>query len=328
MSGIITTKNGEKVTIEITLDKPNAYGDKLNRTVSIESDNIKKHEEYQYLDHIRNIMTNGSKRIDRTGVGTFSIFGAQMRYNLRDFFPLLTTKRVFWRGVVEELLWFIKGSTNAFELSDKNVHIWDANSTREFLDSIGLKDREVGDLGPIYGFQWRHFGTEYKGMHADYTNKGIDQLAHVINTIKTRPYDRRIIMCAWNPIDIPEMALPPCHCLVQFFVADNELSCQLYQRSADMGLGVPFNIASYALLTHMIAHITGLKPGDFIHTLGDSHIYLNHIDALKEQITREPKPFPKLRISRKVENIEDFTAEDFELIGYNPHPKLNMPMAV
>lgn len=225
---------------------------------------VPRHEEYQYLEHIKNILEKGIKREDRTGVGTYGIFGAQMRYSLRNnIFPLLTTKRVFWRGVVEELLWFIRGSTNAFELSNKNVHIWDANSTREFLDSVGLSHHEVGDLGPVYGFQWRHFGAKYAGMHADYTNKGIDQLAQVIHTIKTKPTDRRIIMCAWNPIDIPEMALPPCHCLVQFFVANDELSCLLYQRSADMGLGVPFNIASYALLTYMIAHVTGLKVNLF-----------------------------------------------------------------
>ncbi|KAH0999498.1 hypothetical protein HUJ04_005273 [Dendroctonus ponderosae] len=286
----------------------------------------KPHEEHQYLNHIKLILEKGVKTADRTGVGTYSIFGAQMRYSLRDnIFPLLTTKRVFWRAVVEELLWFIRGSTNAFELKDKNVHIWDANSTREFLDSVGLKDREEGDLGPIYGFQWRHFGAEYKGMRADYKNKGIDQLAHVINTIRNKPTDRRMIMCAWNPVDIPEMALPPCHCLVQFYVANGELSCQLYQRSADMGLGVPFNIASYALLTYMIAHITNLQ---FIHSLGDSHVYLNHVEPLKEQIQREPRPFPTLQIKRKVETIEDFTADDFEIVGYNPHPKLSMAMAV
>lgn len=198
--------------------------------------------------------------MDRTGVGTLGIFGVQMRYSLKnDVFPLLTTKRVFWRGVVEELLWFIQGSTNANLLKEKNIHIWDANSTREFLDSAGLNHYDEGDLGPIYGFQWRHFGAEYKGMNHDYTNEGIDQLKNVINTIKTNPNDRRIIMCAWNPLDLKKMALPPCHCMVQFFVANNELSCLLYQRSADMGLGVPFNIASYSLLTYMIAHVTGLK---------------------------------------------------------------------
>lgn len=185
-----------------------------------------------------------------------------MRYSLKESFPLLTTKRVFWRAVVEELLWFIRGSTNALELKEKNVNIWDANSTREYLDSIGLSDRVEGDLGPVYGFQWRHYGAEYKDMYTDYTGKGIDQLKNIIETLKTNPNDRRIIMCSWNPIDLPKMALPPCHCLVQFYVANGELSCMLYQRSADMGLGVPFNIASYALLTNMIAHITGLKVSD------------------------------------------------------------------
>lgn len=208
-----------------------------------------------------------------------------MRFSLRDgLFPLLTTKRVFWRGVLEELLWFIKGSTDAKELQAKNVHIWDGNSTREFLDKNGFQDRKEGDLGPIYGFQWRHYGAEYKTSSDDYTAQGIDQLNEVIRRIRTNPNDRRIVMSAWNVIDLPKMALPPCHCFVQFYVADGELSCQLYQRSADMGLGVPFNIASYALLTCMIAHVTDLKPGDFVHTLGDAHIYLNHLEPLQEQV--------------------------------------------
>lgn len=252
-----------------------------------------------------------------------------MRFDLRDnTFPLLTTKRVFWRGVAEELIWFIHGDTNAKTLQDKNIHIWDGNSTREFLDKCGFTDREEGDLGPVYGFQWRHIGAEYKTCKDDYTGQGIDQLNEVITRIKTNPNDRRIIMTAWNPIDIPKMALPPCHCLVQFYVANGELSCQMYQRSADMGLGVPFNIASYALLTYMIAHVTGLKPGDFVHTLGDAHVYLNHVEPLKEQLQREPRPFPKLYIKRKVERIEDFVFEDFEVKDYNPHPKINMEMAV
>ncbi|XP_070076888.1 thymidylate synthase isoform X1 [Equus przewalskii] len=245
-----------------------------------------------------------------------------------DEFPLLTTKRVFWKGVLEELLWFIKGSTNANELSCKGVKIWDANGSRDFLDSLGFSAREEGDLGPVYGFQWRHFGAEYKDMDSDYSGQGVDQLQKVINTIKTNPDDRRIILCAWNPKDLPLMALPPCHALCQFYVVNGELSCQLYQRSGDMGLGVPFNIASYALLTYMIAHITGLKPGDFVHTLGDAHIYLNHIDPLKTQLQREPRPFPKLKILRKVETIDDFKAEDFQLEGYHPHPTIRMEMAV
>ncbi|XP_018326854.1 thymidylate synthase isoform X2 [Agrilus planipennis] len=287
------------------------------------------HEEYQYLNHISKIITTGIRRDDRTGVGTMGIFGAQMRYSLREnVFPLLTTKRVFWRGVVEELLWFIKGSTNSKELAEKDVHIWDPNSSREFLDGLGFKEREEGDLGPVYGFQWRHFGAEYRGMHADYSGEGIDQLNNVIKDIKDNPNSRRIIMCAWNPIDIPLMALPPCHCLVQFFVANGELSCLLYQRSADMGLGVPFNIASYALLTVMIAHITKLKPGEFIHTLGDSHVYLNHITPLQQQLKRKPRPFPCLYIKREISKIEDFIFEDFELRGYKPYPKIDMSMAV
>lgn len=288
-----------------------------------------RHGEYQYLDLIRRVMTTGNKKGDRTGTGTFSLFGAQMRFSLRDgVFPLLTTKRVFWRGVAEELLWFIRGSTNAKELQEKGVHIWDGNSSKEFLEKSGFPDREEGDLGPVYGFQWRHFGADYSDMHADYTGKGVDQLKEVIDTINENPNDRRIIMCAWNVTDVPKMALPPCHCLCQFYVANGELSCQLYQRSADIGLGVPFNIASYSLLTCMIAHTTKLKPGDFVHTLGDAHVYSNHCDALNEQLTREPRPFPKLRIKREVKSIEDFKFEDFEIVDYNPHGKIKMDMAV
>jgi len=303
----------------------NGYHDSHSNGVELKGE----HEEMQYLNLIRKIIDTGNKRGDRTGTGTFSLFGAQMRFSLRNgTFPLLTTKKVFYRGIAEELFWFIRGSTNAKELQDKNVRIWDGNSSREFLDSIGLHDREEGDLGPVYGFQWRHFGAEYTDMHADYSGKGVDQLAEVISRIKKKPNDRRIIMCAWNPADLNKMALPPCHCLVQFYVADGELSCQLYQRSADMGLGVPFNIASYALLTVMIAHVTGLTPGDFVHTLGDAHVYSNHVEALKIQLEREPKEFPKIIIKRKVEKIEDFNIDDFEVVGYQSHPKIVMDMAV
>ncbi|XP_016887026.1 thymidylate synthase isoform X1 [Cynoglossus semilaevis] len=324
-------------------------------------------DERGYLDLIKYILVNGKSKGDRTGTGVISVFGAQSRYSLRDQFPLLTTKKVFWKGILEELLWFIKvksftetfqivhiivfwhlyftticlfnlkkmccvclsqGSTNAKELSEKGVKIWDANGSRAFLDKLGFTDREEGDLGPVYGFQWRHFGAEYKDMHTDYTGQGVDQLKNVIDTIKNNPEDRRIIMCAWNPKDLPLMALPPCHAICQFYVCDGELSCQLYQRSADMGLGVPFNIASYALLTYMIAHITGLKPGDFVHTLGDAHVYINHIQPLEVQMQREIRPFPKLKILRKVENIDDFRAEDFEICHYNPHPVIKLQMAV
>uniref|UniRef100_A0A8D0DSV0 Thymidylate synthase n=1 Tax=Salvator merianae TaxID=96440 RepID=A0A8D0DSV0_SALMN len=262
------------------------------------------HEELQYLRQIEHILRFGHRKDDRTGTGTLSVFGMQARYSLRDSFPLLTTKRVFWKGVLEELLWFIKGSTNAKELSDKGVKIWDANGSREFLDKQGFSSREEGDLGPIYGFQWRHFGAEYKDMHTDYTGQGVDQLQQVIDTIRNNPENRRIIMCAWNPKDTSAMALPPCHVLSQFYVSNGELSCQLYQRSGDMGLGVPFNIASYSLLTSMIAHVTDLK------------------------LQRQPRPFPKLKILRKVQNINDFTSSDFELEGYNPHPAIKMEMAV
>jgi len=307
-----------------------ANKEKLICENSVKMTNQPRHEEYQYLDLIKQIIHNGNRKDDRTGTGTMSVFGAQMRFSLRDnIFPLLTTKRVFWRGVAEELLWFVRGSTNAKELSDKNVHIWDANASREFLNGRGLHHHEENDLGPVYGFQWRHFGAEYVNMHTDYTGQGVDQLAMVISQIKNNPSDRRIIMSAWNPPDLPKMALPPCHSFVQFYVANDELSCQMFQRSADMGLGVPFNIASYSLLTRMIAHICNLKAGDFVHTLGDAHVYLNHIDALEAQLTREPRPFPTLKFSDKIfTDIEDFTMDDLILDGYKPHPKIKMDLAV
>jgi len=287
------------------------------------------HEEYQYLRLIQDIIQSGNKKEDRTGVGTISKFGAQMRFSLRDnVFPLLTTKRVFWRGVAEELLWFIRGDTNGKNLAEKNVKIWDANGTREFLDGRGLTEREEGDLGPVYGFQWRHFGAEYKDMHTDYTGQGVDQLKECIDKIKTNPNDRRIIMTAWNPAALHLMALPPCHMFCQFYVANGELSCLMYQRSCDMGLGVPFNIASYALLTRMMAHVCGLKAGEFIHTLGDAHVYTNHVEPLQEQLKREPKPFPTLEFTRQVTDIEDFVFEDFKLVGYSPHGPIKMEMAV
>ncbi|MBN3278841.1 TYSY synthase, partial [Polyodon spathula] len=279
-------------------------------------------DEQGYLDQVEYIMKHGFRKGDRTGTGVVSLFGSQARYSLRDQFPLLTTKRVFWRGILEELLWFIKGSTNAKELSAKGVKIWDANGSREFLDRSGFTSREEGDLGPVYGFQWRHFGAEYKDMNSDYTGQGVDQLQKVIDTIKNNPEDRRIIMCAWNPKDLPQMALPPCHALCQFYVCNGELSCQLYQRSGDMGLGVPFNIASYALLTYMIAHITELK------VLTKVFSNLMFIFYLSLQLQREPRPLPKLKILRKVDSIDDFKAEDFEIIDYSPHPAIKMQMAV
>uniref|UniRef100_A0A5S6Q5S0 Thymidylate synthase n=1 Tax=Trichuris muris TaxID=70415 RepID=A0A5S6Q5S0_TRIMR len=296
---------------------------------SADDNNSQNPEEECYLSQVRNIIKHGTKRQDRTGVGTLALFGLQGRYSLRnDSFPLLTTKRVFWKGIVEELLWFISGSTNVRELSSKGVRIWDGNSSRDFLDKRGLHHYAEGDVGPVYGFQWRHFGAKYESMYNSYAGKGIDQLQKCIDMIKTDPQSRRIVMTAWNPCDLDLMALPPCHCFVQFFVADDELSCQMYQRSADMGLGVPFNVASYALLTRMVAHVTGLRAGEFIHIMGDAHVYMNHIEALSTQIERKPRRFPKLRIVRDVKSIDDFLAEDFQLIDYNPHDPIRMSMAV
>eukprot|EP01018_Ginkgo_biloba_P008671 Gb_07591 [translate_table: standard] len=287
-----------------------------------------RHEEYLYLRLVQDIISNGVEKGDRTGTGTLSKFGCQMRFNLRKSFPLLTTKRVFWRGVVEELLWFISGSTDAKVLQEKGVHIWDGNASRDYLDSIGLKERQEGDLGPVYGFQWRHFGARYTNNHADYSGQGFDQLADVIHKIKFNPEDRRIILSAWNPADLKLMALPPCHMFAQFYVAKGELSCQMYQRSCDMGLGVPFNIASYALLTRMIAHVCDLVPGDFIHVLGDAHVYKNHVGPLLEQFQNSPRPFPVLKINPEKKDIDSFVASDFQLFGYDSHKKIEMKMAV
>eukprot|EP00448_Togula_jolla_P018061 CAMPEP_0170591302 /NCGR_PEP_ID=MMETSP0224-20130122/12331_1 /TAXON_ID=285029 /ORGANISM="Togula jolla, Strain CCCM 725" /LENGTH=486 /DNA_ID=CAMNT_0010915157 /DNA_START=56 /DNA_END=1516 /DNA_ORIENTATION=+ len=289
---------------------------------------LKPHEEYQYLEAIADIIKNGVVTDDRTGVGTRAMFGKMMRFDLRKSFPLLTTKRVFWRGVAEELLWFVKGDTNAKNLSDKGIKIWDGNGSREFLDKRGLSHREEGDLGPVYGFQWRHFGAKYVDMHADYTGQGVDQLAECIRKIKEDPNDRRILLSAWNPADLELMALPPCHMFCQFYVANGELSCLMYQRSCDMGLGVPFNIASYSLLTLMVAQVCGLKPGDFIHTLGNAHVYENHVTPLESQLERTPRPFPILKVNPDVKDIDGFKMSDFELIGYSPHAKIAMDMAV
>jgi len=290
-----------------------------------------EHEEHQYLRMIEDIIANGIVRKDRTGTGTVSKFGATMRFSLRDnVIPVLTTKRVFWRGVAEELFWFISGCTDNKVLQEKRIRIWDGNGSREFLDKRGLGHRREGDLGPVYGFQWRHFGAKYSTCDADYTGKGVDQLAQVIQTIKTNPTSRRIVMSAWNPFDLPQMALPPCHMFAQFYVdpARKELSCQMYQRSADMGLGVPFNIASYALLTHLIAHCCGLRAAEFVHVIGDAHVYLNHVEPLKEQLKREPLPFPKLRIKTASRNIDEIRYEDIELVGYKSHKTIKMKMAV
>ena len=285
-------------------------------------------EEYQYLDLVRRVLLYGKVKSDRTGIGTLSIFGEKIEFSLENnTMPLLTTKRVFWRGIVEELLWFINGDTNSNTLKQKKVHIWDANGSTEFLKNRGLNYNQ-GDLGPVYGFQWRHFGADYKTCNDNYTNQGVDQLAKIINLIKTEPDSRRIILSAWNPVDLDKMVLPPCHILVQFNVVGKKLNCQMYQRSADVGLGVPFNIASYALLTHIIAHCTGLKVGKFIHVMGDTHIYKNHIIGLREQIQRNPQQFPKLFITTDNKDIDKFTFQDFKLENYTPHPKINLLMAI
>ncbi|TVY46070.1 Thymidylate synthase [Lachnellula occidentalis] len=303
------------------------------------------HEEHQYLDLIREILDTGEHRPDRTGTGTYSLFAPKpLKLSLcspsgSPILPLLTTKRVFLRAVLAELLWFISGSTSSLPLTAAGIKIWDGNGSREYLDSVGLSHRAVGDLGPVYGFQWRHFGAEYVDAETDYTGKGVDQLAEVIYKLKNNPYDRRIILSAWNPKDLKLMALPPCHMFAQFYVSfpkgkdgvreRGRLDCLLYQRSCDMGLGVPFNIASYALLTHMLAHVCDLVPGTFTHTMGDAHVYADHVDALKVQLTREPKPFPELEIKRENGgSIDGWKVEDFVVKGYEPHKGIAMKMSV
>ncbi len=253
-------------------------------------------------------MDKGVVKTDRTGVGTKSIFGHQMRFDLSEGFPLLTTKKVHLKSIIYELLWFISGDTNVKYLQDHKVTIWD-----EWAD-------ENGDLGPVYGHQWRSFPKPGGGS--------VDQLAQVIDQIRHNPDSRRMLVCAWNPGEIEQMALPPCHCLFQFYVADGKLSCQLYQRSADTFLGVPFNIASYALLTMMIAQTSGLQPGEFIHTTGDTHIYLNHFEQVREQLSRTPRALPKMEINPDVKSVFDFKYEDFTLTGYDPWPAIKAPVAV
>lgn len=309
---------------------PYDYAVYQNKTIPISSIlcNYPAHEEYQYLGLVKEIIEKGTHRDDRTKVGTLSVFGKMSRYDLSETIPVFTTKLVFWRAVVEELLWFIRGCTNSNELSAKGVHIWDANGSREFLDNLGFGQREVGDLGPVYGFQWRHFGAEYQDMHSDYSGQGVDQLAEVIHLIKTDPNSRRIILSAWNPKSQRQMALPPCHVISQFFVEKGKLSCMMFQRAGDMGLGVPFNVASYSLLTCLIAQVCNLKPGEFVHVIGDTHVYSNHIDPLKVQLERHPLPFPILKLNPNITNIEEFTPADIALEHYCKHNKIQMDMAV
>lgn len=297
----------------------------------------------QYLDLLRHVMEHGKFKADRTGTGTYSLFGAQARYPLAEGFPLLTTKKVHTKSIIHELLWFLKGETNIKYLKDNGVTIWN-----EWAD----KD---GNLGPVYGKQWRHWVTKSRPRQsADTDNSeptlfdmsefyaepiaaippgsrvrwGIDQIEEVVKQIKKNPNSRRLIVSAWNVADIDSMALPPCHCLFQFYVSEGELSCQLYQRSADIFLGVPFNIASYALLTLMVAQVCDLKPGDFVHTFGDLHLYSNHVEQAKLQLSREPRPLPQIKLNPAVKNIHDFKFEDIELVGYDPHPAIKAPVAV
>lgn len=262
----------------------------------------------QYHDLLERVMAEGVEKSDRTGTGTLSVFGHQMRFDLNDGFPVVTTKKIHLRSVIAELFWFLRGDTNVGWLQEHNVKIWN-----EWAD-------ENGELGPIYGYQWRSWPRPDGGQ--------IDQIARVVDSIKTNPASRRHIVSAWNAADIDDMALPPCHTLFQFYVADGKLSCQLYQRSADIFLGVPFNIASYALLTHMIAQVCDLGVGDFVHTLGDTHLYLNHVEQARLQLERDPRPLPRLRLNPDRRSLDDFVIDDVEVLGYDPHPLIRAPIAV
>jgi thymidylate synthase len=262
----------------------------------------------QYHDLLRHILKNGSRKEDRTGTGTLSCFGYQMRFDLSEGFPLLTTKKVHMRSIIHELLWFLKGDTNIKYLKENGVSIWD-----EWAD-------EDGNLGPVYGYQWRSW--------PGHGSESIDQISEVVNTIRSNPDSRRLIVSAWNPADIPQMALPPCHCLFQFYVANGKLSCQLYQRSADTFLGVPFNIASYALLTLMIAQVCDLQVGEFIHSFGDVHLYTNHLEQVELQLSRDIRPLPQMHLNRDIKDLFAFRYEDFNLVDYNPHPAIKAQVAV
>ncbi|MEW6646460.1 MAG: thymidylate synthase [Pseudomonadota bacterium] len=290
----------------------------------------------QYLDLMRHVLEHGTRKEDRTGTGTVSVFGHQMRFNLAEGFPLLTTKKVFLKGIIHELLWFLAGDTNIKYLVDNGVGIWNewphAVYVKSTGDNMALADfvarirddaefaRQWGGIGPGYGHQWRSWPTPDGGT--------IDQISQVVQQLRNNPDSRRIIVSAWNVAEVENMALPPCHTLFQFYVADGRLSCQLYQRSADIFLGVPFNIASYALLTLMVAQVTGLKPGDFVHTLGDAHLYLNHLEQAQTQLARTPHPLPQMQINPAVTSLFDFKFEDFELVGYECHPAIKAPVAV
>ena len=265
-------------------------------------------EEQQYLDLLREVLERGTRKADRTGTGTLSVFGRQLRFSLEDAFPLLTTKKLHVKSIIYELIWFLRGETNVRWLQERGVTIWD-----EWADA-------KGELGPVYGYQWRHWRAP--------DGREIDQISQVVKSLKEKPDSRRHIVSAWNPADVDRMALPPCHALFQFYVAQGRLSCQMYQRSADLFLGVPFNIASYAALTLMVAQVSGLAPGEFILTLGDAHLYLNHLEQAREQLAREPRAFPRLRLNPAVKDLFEFRYEDFALEGYDAHPSIKAPIAV
>ena len=277
-----------------------------------------------YLDLLRKVLAEGVAREDRTGTGTRSLFGYQMRMDLREGFPLVTTKKVHLNSIIHELLWFVRGQTDVGHLQEVGVSIWDEWATAEQTAKFGRKE---GDLGPVYGHQWRNFGATER-EDGSYERDGVDQLSHVLDQIRDNPNSRRLIISGWNPSEAERVALPPCHTLFQFYVCDGRLSCQLYQRSADVFLGVPFNIASYALLTMMIASVSGLEPGDFVHSFGDVHLYSNHVDQARLQLSRRPRPLPTMFIDPSVENLFEFRHEHFQLKDYLPHPRIKAPVAV
>jgi thymidylate synthase len=282
------------------------------------------HPEEQYLDLLRTILERGKDRADRTGTGTLGIFGHQMRFDMREGFPLLTTKKLHLKSILHELLWFVRGETHVKSLQDAGVRIWNEWATPEQTARFG---RQEGDLGPVYGHQWRNFGATRK-PDGTYEKDGVDQIMRLLRDIKESPHSRRLLVTGWNPKEADQVALPPCHTLFQFYVQDGELSCQLYQRSADVFLGVPFNIASYALLTMMIAQVSGLRPGDFVHTFGDAHLYKNHLEQARLQLTREPRKLPQMRINPDVKDLFAFRFEDFQLEGYDPHPHIAAEVSV
>lgn len=293
------------------------------------TDEVDNYYERQYLNMLKDVLMNGSVKKSRNSE-VLSKLGYMLTFNITNSFPLLTTKKVFLKGVIEELLWFLKGSTDSTILAEKGIHIWDGNSSREFLDSIGLDDYREGDCGPIYGFQWRHYNAEYTGPDSDYQGKGIDQLGNIIKEIRENPTSRRLYMTAWNPCQLTEMVLPPCHVSYQFYVDLYEgkkyLSCMMYQRSGDLFLGVPFNIASTALLTYLVAKQTDTIPKEISIVIGDAHIYRDHVEQVKEQLSRTPYSFPQLSIINNRENIEDYVYEDFKLENYRSHPPIKAKM--